>query len=182
MRRITLPDGGWVELREKADLRVKHTHLLQAAVTGAASAMRKLPDNLPEMPDDPAEKAALLATLNLDDLMANGALTFDEARSLQRIQEVTVAVFTVAWSLKAPPPTIDTVGDMEEHVYDAIAAATKNDAAAAMAGTDFSPTPKDTPENPTGPAEDSNGHSKAGEESQSTQPLSLLTASSSSES
>lgn len=168
MRRIPLPDNGWVELREPADLRVKHKHLMQAAYTGAMVAMNKIPDFVATLPKEPQERAAAIALLDVDDLTAKGALTFDEARSLQRVQEVTVVAFVVAWSLKEPVPNVDTVGDMREEIYDVIAEATQKDAAAALQGVNFDPTPRDESGNPSGPASDSNGHSKAGDESPST--------------
>lgn len=165
MRRIDIP-GGWAEVREQADLRVKHKHLLRAAHAAAGGAMdklapiaRQLPDG--PLPDDKDAMIALLETLDLDALRSQGYLTFDELCSLQRIEEVAVAVFTMAWSLKAPLPTIATVGDMEdEGVYEAIAAATKKDAAAAMRGVDFDPNPKADENSPIGPPNDSNGHSR----------------------
>jgi hypothetical protein len=160
MRRIELPNGGWAEVREQADVRVKHKHLLRAALTGASTAMRKLPTDLPQLPDDPVERAAFLQTIDLNALTANGVLNFDDVMALQRVEEIAVAVFTVAWSLKVPPPTVDTVGDMEENVYEAIAAATRKDAAAVMRGVDFDPTPEDKPGSPTGPPNDSNGYSR----------------------
>ena len=182
MRRITLPDGGWVELREQADLRVKHKHMMQAAFTGAMVAMTKIPDSVVTLPEDPQERAAAIAELDVNDLTAKGALTFEEARSLQRVQEVAVVAFTVAWSLKEPVPTIDTVGDMREEIYDAIAETTQKEAAATMQGVNFDPTPKAEPGVPTGIDNGSNGHSKVEDVAPSPQPLSIASMSINSES
>jgi len=168
MRRIQLPGGGWAEIREQADLRVQHRAQLRSAVTGSMVAMSKIPAIVASLPDDPEERAAAIAKIDMSELTAHGALTFDDAQALQHVQEVAVVTFLVAWSLHEPLPTLETVGDMHIEIFDAIADATTQAAASVLEGVDFSPNPKVEPGNPTGNPSDSNGRSLGRDESPST--------------
>ena len=173
MRRITLPDGGWAELRESADLKVRHRHLLEAASVAATPAMRKLPDDLPTDP-------VAIAALDMGEILAKGALTFEEAHTLERLQEAVVVAFTAGWSLKDPLPTMDTVGDMATDLYDAIAEATRGEGAKAVKDIAFEPSPENVPGDPTGRDSGSNGHSLARESAPLIPPSPVTTASGSS--
>lgn len=167
MRRIDLSRGGWAELRSADEIKsVRLRRILRSASTAAIGAMRKIPDDLPKDADALAEV----------DMGAIG-LTFDEAESLQRLQEVAVVAFLARWSLKDPLPTTATVGDMDDDLFQEIALATQADAAKFLSTPDrnppdFDPTPEDTPGNPTGRDFDSTPTSSAREEAASSSPLS----------
>lgn len=169
MKRIDLPGGGWAEVREATDLKIRHKHMLGSASVNAARAIGKLEAQLPEdFPKDPKLRASALEALDVTPYLASGALDFDDAQALQKIQEITVVAFLAKWSLPDAIPTVATVGDMDEDIYEAIAQATKDDAARALGGIDFDPTPEDEPGNPTGRGDGSNGQSSAKPDSPST--------------
>jgi hypothetical protein len=156
VKRIELPNGGWAEVREQQDLRVMHRRAIQAALGAATVAISKIPASMVDVPDDPEERAAALEKIDMSEIPS---LSMDEMLSISRVQEVAVVMFLVAWSLPEPLPTLDTVGDMNIDVFDAIAKVTQKSANALINGIDFAPTPKAEPGNPTGIPGDSNGRS-----------------------
>jgi hypothetical protein len=184
VRRIDLPSGGWAELRERPELRLKHTNMVENAFMAAGGAIAKLPDKVPDLPEDPEERVAALAKVDMSDLMQKGFLTFEEMQSFQRLKAAAVVAFLVAWS-RGSVPTLDTVEDLNADVapdLDAISMAVRDDIAAVLSGLNFSPTPKVEPGNPTGPSSDSNGHSRDEDVNRSTPASPSGIANSSSES
>jgi len=143
MRRIDLPEGGWAEIRAPEDIKsVRLRRMMRSAATAVTPAMRKMPGDLPTDPEE----------LELVDMGAIG-LSYEEAEAMQRLQEITVVVFLVRWSRKEPLPTVDTIGNMDDDLFQALAKATQKDAAKYLLddGTpDFDPNPVPEPGNPTG--------------------------------
>jgi hypothetical protein len=148
MRQETMPDGGWVGLREKADMRVKHRRAINSASIHALQAIRKLPSNLPT--DGKALTAADLEKIDMNDLN----LSEEEADALQRVQEAAIWAQLAGWSYDEPlPVTSADVGEMNGDRYDALAELTRGLAADIVNGVDFAPPkegPISKPGNPTG--------------------------------
>ena len=142
MKTVTIPGGNAV-LREQDEIRVRHKRLIESAAVAASTALEKLPTDRDK-----------LESLNLAEL----ALTRDEANSLFELQDATIVAALIGWTLTQPLPTLDTIGDIEPAVYDALANATRELGTAVVAPTDFSPSDPTKPgfeESPTQPSGDS---------------------------
>jgi hypothetical protein len=148
MRREILPDGKWVDLRDKADMLVKHRRAVNSAAIHALPAINKLPKNLPT-----DGTPLTLADLEQTD-MATLGLTVKEADSLQEAQEAVVWSQLAAWEYDDPiPATPADVSEMNGDRLEAIQQLTKVTGAALIEGVDFAPPkegPISKPGNPTG--------------------------------
>lgn len=155
MKRIDVPGGGWIELRDPAEMTMRHKKVIRSAGLAALAALKKAENKLPkDLPTDPKERLAIVSKLDMAEL----GLNFDEAETFQTMQAANIVAYLGAWSFKEPVPTMDTVWDMDEERYDFIANATA-ELNNATAEVDFSPNPDDVPGNPTGRGSESNGHS-----------------------
>ncbi len=101
---------------------------------------------LKALPDDAKEAMTTLG------------FTQAEARLFDDFQEAALVAVIGAWSLDLPLPTMDTVGDLDSAIFDAVAAATSRRAASLAAPLDTGPTPVEEPGNPTGRSGALNGH------------------------
>jgi hypothetical protein len=148
MHQETMPDGGWVSLRDKEDMKVKHRRAVNSASIHALQAIRKLPTNLPT--DGKPLTAADLEKIDMNDLN----LSEEEADALQRVQEAAIWAQLAGWSYDEPLPAVSAdVGEMNGDRYDALAELTRGLAADIVNGVDFAPEkegPISTPGNPTG--------------------------------
>lgn len=75
-------------------------------------------------------------------------LSKDEVGLTYELQDVAIITFLESWTLDRPLPTLDTVGDLPEPLYDALEAATTP--LVLTPGPDFSPHPDPTVGGPTG--------------------------------
>lgn len=130
-RTVDIP-GGQATLRETKDLRVKHRRLLEVAAMAAAPVYGRLPADLPTDPDE-------LAKVNILELGVD--LTPGEITRLMELQDATIVALLESWTLADPLPTMDTLGDMDPEVYDALAEATKADGARIAQENDISVSP-----------------------------------------
>ncbi|MGC8473069.1 MAG: hypothetical protein ACP5PW_01495 [Candidatus Dormibacteria bacterium] len=129
--------GGTAVVRGPGELRVRHRRIVESAAVAAADVVGKLDPGDETLPGDlsPAEAAKLLA-----------------------LQDATIVACLESWTLPEPLPTLDTVGDLQIGVYDALARATREAGAeAALRGTDFGPRPL-SEDSPTVPSGSSNGN------------------------
>jgi hypothetical protein len=155
MHRIDIPGGGWVELRDPAEMTMRHKKVIRSAGLAALAALKKAESKLPkDLPTDLKERLAIVSKLDMTEL----GLNFDEAESFQTMQAASIVAYVSAWSFKEPVPTMDTVWDMDEERYDFLASATA-DLSNATAEVDFDPNPGEEPGNPTGRLNTSNGRS-----------------------
>ena len=123
MRTITIP-GGTALLREREEIKVRHRRLIEAASVAAASAVSKLPQD----------------NTNLDMVqIASLDLTAAEANSLFALQDATIIATLESWTLPDPIPTLDTIGDLDPGLYDAVAEATREEGQQIAAKVDFEP-------------------------------------------
>lgn len=148
-RRIDLPGGGWAEIREPSELRIRHRRIITAASMAAGSALAKVPD--PPTHPDPKKAESLRAEWSKQTRLDQLGLSFEEAEAMLGIQEATVVAFLAAWSFGAELPTMATVGDMDPAVFDAISEATAADGAeVAKESGAFGPDGVTDPDSPTG--------------------------------
>lgn len=156
MATVQLPGGHTAELREKPT--VGGRDLLRSE---GAEVIRLLNERWP----------------GLEDVDKIPPLEFgrDLTVAFQRLNKAAVVALVKSWTLPTPKPTVETLDEMEEEVYDALAQAVAPLALKAMTGEDFSPT-KDA-DSPTLPSSSSSG----GGQDQTTRATALPTGSSASE-
>jgi hypothetical protein len=143
--------GGTAVLREPAELKVKHRRLIETTAMAASAVIAKLPA-------DATDQTAF----------ADLSLTRSEATALMEMQDATIVALLDSWTLPQPLPNLDTVGELDTAVYDALAQATRSLGAEVAQGVSF--TPSEDPASPTSGATDSDGSSKAEVAPMSTQP------------
>lgn len=155
MKTVNIP-GGTAALREKADIKVRHRQLVEAAYIPASTAMMKLPGDLKELE-------------NFD--LSASDITRTEAQALFDLQSATIVAALESWTLPGPIPTMDTVGDLDQDVYDALSEATASLATEVVLPDSFDPTDPSKPgftETPTTPSGGSVVALRADQEPQST--------------
>jgi len=165
MQTIEIP-GGTVELRGTAELKVRHRRLIEAAAIAAGAALPKLPTSLEEL------ESLDISTLDL---------SVEETNTLFALQDATIVAAVASWTLPEPLPTLETVGDLDTDVYDALAEATRDMGAATATGVDFEPSDPSSPGfegTPTSPSGGSAAVSRADQESSSTRKRKSATKSS----
>jgi hypothetical protein len=104
MRTVDIP-GGTAQLREKQDIKVRQRQLIESRAVAASSALEKLPDTMDELEAFDLSKSGMSAA---------------EADSLFALQSATIVAALASWSLPDPLPTIDTIDDMDQELYDAL--------------------------------------------------------------
>lgn len=158
---VKLPGGATATLRDPASLKVRQRRIIEVAGLSAANIISRIPQESAGGSPDEIEGAI-------------GSLELSRADStaLMDLQDATIVAFLESWTLPQPLPTMDTVGDMDLDVYDALAQATKELGAPLAAGTvDFSPKPM-TVDSPTVPSSSSDTHLTADPQTTPTQPSS----------
>lgn len=157
MRTVDIP-GGTASLREKDDVKVRQRQLVESRMVAAASALEKLPGEMSELETYDITKSNLTAA---------------EADSLFDLQSATIVAALASWSLPAPLPTMDTVGDLDQELYDALSTATAGLAKDVATPEIFEPGDPRAPgfeSSPTAPSVASASASRADQELQSTEP------------
>ena len=132
MRTVDIP-GGTATFRDREDVRIRHRRLIEAATVAALPALAKINTTDP----DAAAKA----------------LTGPEATTLFELQDASIVGLLASWTLEGPTPTLETIGDLDPVVYDALAERTRETGAQVAAAEVFKETPE--AESPTVPSDDS---------------------------
>lgn len=155
MRQVDIP-GGSATLREKDDVKVRQRQLVESRLVAAASALEKLPGDLGELESFDISKSNLTAA---------------ETDSLFDLQSATIVAAVASWSLSDPIPTMDTVGDLDGELYDALSNATAGLAKDVATPESFEPGDPRSPgfeESPTEPSGSSAAASRVDQESSAT--------------
>ena len=157
MRQVEIP-GGVAHLREQHEVRTRHKQLVEAASVAAASGLRKLYGRSQED----------LESLDMGELH----LDLRESMAMIDLQNATIIALLSSWTLGIPVPDMDTIGDLDPAVTEALVDATREDGAALALGVDFSPPDPKSPEmegSPTEPSAGSDSGLRADTESKSTE-------------
>ena len=155
MRTVNIP-GGTAVIRERADLRVRHRQMMQAAALAAGTAIAKLPRRTEDG----------VVAVDFDKVDVAG-LTAGEAQSLLDLNNVAIATMVESWTLPGDPPrTIDEVGDLDIPVFEALSLEVRDAGAAGLAAeTSFEPSDPRAPGFASSPTPSSDG---SGERSRDT--------------
>lgn len=158
MKTVDIP-GGQATLREKSDLRVRDRRLVEAAAVAAGPLMARLPQ-------DPEQRAAISEV----DLLSLG-ISRQEIQTMFDMQDAAIIAALASWTLQEPLPTMDTLGDLNGELYDALGEVTSGVGAEVAAET-FDPPDPASPgfeASPTVPLAVSEPHSDSqGQESELT--------------
>lgn len=156
MRTVDIP-GGTARFKTKEELRGRDSKLVRSAVFAAQHALEKLGDETGIKPGETKDEAAK----RLSAFLKENKVTFtqEEAMTLLSMREAIVVAYLHEWTLELPKPTLETIGDLPEALYDALDDAIGVDLQEVTAGTDFSPNPDQS--SPTGPSSASNGSLRA---------------------
>jgi hypothetical protein len=141
MKTVKIP-GGEATLREKPDVKVRHRRLVEAAAIEAAPVLAKLPG-------DEATREAMTET----EVLALG-VSRKEAHSLFELQDATIVALLASWTLPGDLPDMDTIGDLDPELYDALSKASGG-LGADITGETFEPPNPGSPgfdESPTVPS------------------------------
>lgn len=152
---IDIP-GGQATLRDPNELKVRQRRLIEAARADLAISMSKItPELLESAQGADREDAARLGR----EMLAQGVnFGTEDWRRIWAFQDATIIALLESWTLPDALPTMETIEDMDEVVYDVLADATKQEGAAMAQGeaaADFSPNPDQG--RPTGPSSVSAG-------------------------
>ncbi len=136
-----LGKGGWAEFRDK--LNVRGRQMITAIAMGA----------------DPETFERLNADDVTPDDMALG-LSVRQANVVLDVQSATIVAALIAWSSADPLPTMETIGDMDIDLYDALLVALPATTVQSAAKVDLDPS-MEMDDRPTGRSGASNGHAVA---------------------
>lgn len=171
MRTVDIP-GGTAQFKTREELRARDTKLVKAATLSAQPAIEKLGADAEIKKGETEEEA----TARLSKLLKEKEIVFttQEAMSLLGLYEAMVVAYLHSWTIERPLPTVDTIGDLPEALYEALEDAVRGEVVkVTVGGVDLEPNPDQN--SPTGPSSVSNGDLKA-ESSQ--EPQSTTTSSS----
>lgn len=155
MRQVEIP-GGTALLREREDLRGRDRNLIEAATVAAQSAIEKLPRTIIECGDLEGMEPEELAK-RLNEELDGISFSFEEGMALAKLREVTVIALLADWSRPEKLPTLETIGDLPDELYQALQVAIGGVQNIANP-TDFEPG-ANLKDRPTGSSESSDTHS-----------------------
>ena len=143
--RVEIP-GGYAILRDQSELRGRDRMLIKAAAMAASPAIEKMPNTVKEGKQDDETEEESQARMATE--MGSLQLTWQESMALLELRQATMVACLKYWSLDLPLPTMDTIGDLDADMYDALDTAIGGVTTAVAAATDFEAQPGK--ENPTG--------------------------------
>lgn len=149
MKTVNIP-GGSATLRDKEDTKQRHKRLVQSAAIAAAPLLSKLPEDVAER--ESMTEAEVMA------LAANR----QEVESLFELQDATIVALLMSWTLPDPLPDMDTIGDLDPEVYEALSKAVSS-LGSQLQAESFDPVAPDSKEfeaSPTDPSSDSDNGSR----------------------
>lgn len=176
MKVVPIP-GGTALLREPAELRIRDRRKIEATSVELLQVLGPAAEKMGDGFDPASMEIGEMAQLGI-----NGS----SIEQIGRMQDVTIIAYLMDWDLKDEEdakralPTLDTIGDLEAGVYDALAEAT---AELGPGKVDFDPPDPSSPgfeASPTEPSGDSEQRSGAEREPESTETQSATGESSSS--
>lgn len=157
MHPIDIP-GGVAKIKDPADLRGRDTKLIKAYALAAQSVLAKIPEEARPQPDESKEEAGKRMQKYLEDHPLQ--LTGEEGMKMLDLKEATMVAYLASWTLDIPLPTMETIGDLPDAIYQALDDAVGGDAIKiATSSVDFDVNPDKN--SPTGPSKSSDSISRA---------------------
>jgi hypothetical protein len=157
MRTIEIP-GGIAKIKDQKDLRGRDTKLIKAYALAAQSVLMKIPDEAQPQTGESKEDAGKRLEVYLKEHPLQ--MTGQEGMLMLDMKEATMVAYLASWTLDIPLPTMDTIGDLPDEVYQALDDAVGGDAIkVAAASVDFDVNPDKS--SPTGPSKSSDSTSRA---------------------
>ncbi len=171
MQTVPIP-GGTANFRERGhdEIPGRSVKLIRAAALAAASELA----DYPQLFEPPREgETDEQRQERLGESLKDMVLSTEQAMSWDNVREATAVAMLASWSLDRPLPTLATIGDLPEDLYDALLTAVGGVSAGELE-TDFTPKiakrdPVTGEEFPTGASDASNGPSEATPSNLSTQ-------------
>ena len=158
MRTIEIP-GGTAQLKDQKDLRGRDTKLIKAYGLSAQNVLVKIPEEARPKPGESRQESGdrMEAYLKEHPLQ----LSPEEAMLMLDLKEATMVAYLAGWSLDLKLPTMETIGDLPDDLYQALDDAVGGDVikTAVVSGVDFDVNPDKT--SPTGPSRSSDSTSRA---------------------
>jgi hypothetical protein len=154
---IDIP-GGQAVLRERFEMKVRQRRMVEIAAMPIGGILTRLPKDKLDEAMKIADEDVSVGGRQLGQLIDALPISRKEAESLYELQDATILSLLISWTLPEPIPTLDTIQDIDDDVYQALSDATATlGAALARGGTgvDFSPSPDQS--RPTGPSRPSDG-------------------------
>ena len=155
--------GGYAILRDQDELRGRDRMLIKAAAMAASPAIEKMPSTVKDGRQENETEEESQARMAAE--MGALHLTWQESMALLELRQATMVACLKFWSLELPLPTMDSIGDLDADLYDALDTAIGGVTTAIAAATDFEAQPGK--ENPTGNSKSSDSPLKDGVEPQS---------------
>lgn len=158
MKTVQLPGGGSAEFLERGtdEIPGRAVKLIRAAALAASTALADYPQLFEgPQPGETDEQRSV----RLQDQLKGMILSTEQAMAWDNLREATAVAMLHAWTLRNPDnsprplPTLQTIGDLPEAVYDALLDAVGGVSATDLE-TDFGPTPASVGDSPF---ENSNG-------------------------
>ncbi len=121
MKTVDIP-GGQATFREQGVDRVtgRQAKILRAAALAAATAFDGLPEILFGGPDDETDAQRDERVRKALARQKQSALTIEQAMTLDNSREAAVVALLESWTLDEPLPTLDTIGELDSDLYDAL--------------------------------------------------------------
>lgn len=157
MRTIEIP-GGIAKIKDRSELRGRDSKLIKAAALAAQDVLARVPDEARPKPGESEKDAAK----RMDEYLRKHPIkmTADEGMRLLDMKEAVMVSYLASWTLDLELPTIETIGDLPDDVYQALDAATGGEVintAVSSANFDVNPDPS----SPTGPSSSSSSSLRA---------------------
>jgi hypothetical protein len=157
MRTVEIP-GGMAKIKDPQDLRGRDTKLIKASALAAQSVLAKIPEEARPKPGEDKKVAAdrMQEYINKHPI----DMTREEGMRMLEMKEAVMVAYLASWTLDIPLPTLETIGDLPDDLYQALDDITGGDAInAAVSTIDFDVNPDKT--SPTGPSRSSDSISRA---------------------
>lgn len=157
MRTINIP-GGTAKIKDRKDLRGRDSKLIKASALAAQNVLAKIPEEARPKPKEDEKVAAERMNKYLTEHPIQ--MTPAEGMQLLDLKEAVMVAYLAEWSLDLPLPTLETIGDLPDDIYQALDDATGGEVInAAVASANFDVNP-DT-NSPTGPSSSSDSTLRA---------------------
>lgn len=158
MRTVEIP-GGTARIKDRGDLRGRDSKLIKASALAAQNVLAKIPEEARPKPGEDPKEAGDRMQKYLEEHPLD--LTAEEGMLLLDMKEAVMVAYLVDWTLDLALPTMKTIGDLPDEIYQALDDATGGETInAAVSSVNFEVNPDKN--SPTGPSGSSDSSLRAG--------------------